>query len=197
MGGAPCHGLGMRGALLFTLALSACSAPSPHPTTVTIPPTESASPAPAVGATVRSAFCAYGGVGIVPDPLPPGYETTFVEHVFTIENPGPPLAGVLVESAGLTDPSGRVIAPVMRIEHVVDLTHEPPPDPSWGSFAVNLNPTGTPWAGTLPTGTSRLRVRYWIAPLGLRSPSHCRLELSGLGAPVTIEGPLDGALPTS
>lgn len=152
---------------------------------------------PNAGITGRSLFCAYGGVGSVPDPLPPGYETTFVSMVFEIDNPGPPVAGVSVAGASLRDDAGAPLASLARLDHFVDLSGEPAPDPTWGSFAVHLNGTGTPFLGALPTGITRLRIRYAI-PSSARLPTadHCRAELSTSVGPLVIAGPLDGVWPS-
>lgn len=207
-----CGSIAVVRRLTLLLLLAACSEPARHPSTTsvptpvpasptapgTVPPADPAvAPVPSSVLTVRSLFCAYGGVGLVPVPLPPGYETNFVAHVIEIENPGPPIANVTVAAAALLDPSGHELVRLRRIDHFVDLTHAPPPDPSWGSFAVYLNPAGAPFTGTLPTGTTRLRVRYSIDSPGLSTPSHCRIELDGLPGAASVEGALDGTWPTS
>ncbi len=198
----------MRTLLRLSLVLlSACSgsaAPAPAPASPPAPneapAVVAADPPTAIGATLagRSLFCAYGGVGVVPDPLPPGYETMFVSMVVEIDNPGPPITGVTVVAASLRDASGATLAPLLRVDHFVDLSGALAPDPTWGSFAVYLNPEGTPFSGALPTGRTRLRLRYSISPGLTAYPDHCRLELGGIGAaPLVIEGGLDGSWPTS
>ncbi len=188
-------------AFFFACSAIGCSG-SPAPASRSPDPIAPAvaDPAAAVpsGITARSLFCAYGGVGLVPDLLPPGYETMFVSMVFEIDNPGPPLAGVTVAGASLRDATGAPLASLVRLDHFVDLSAEPAPDPTWGSFAVYLNGTGTPFTGTLPTGTTRLRIHYSISSsAGLPYPDHCRAELSTSAGPLVIEGPLDGVWPTS
>lgn len=146
---------------------------------------------------MHSLFCVYGGVGIVPVPTPPGYETAFVTQVFEIENAGPEVSGVTLERASLRDGSGGEIASMLRLDHFVDLTDDPPPDPSWGSFAVFLNGTGTPFTGTLPSGTRRLRIRYAISEMGMAPPEACHAELRLGATPLAIDGLISGALPSS
>jgi hypothetical protein len=59
-----------------------------------------------------------------------------------------------------------------------------------------MNPPGTPLDGFLNTGTTRLRVRFSLDHAPTSPPSRCRLELGGFGAPLIIEGALNGAWPT-
>jgi hypothetical protein len=104
----------------------------------------------AVVATVTTAttlFCAYGGVGLIPDPLPPGYETEFAAIVVELDNPGAVIEGVSVRGAALLDGAGAPSASLRRVDHVVVLP-EAPPDPSLGIFAVYLNPEGAPFSAS-------------------------------------------------
>jgi hypothetical protein len=160
----------------------------------------SAAPVPSVTATSPTAterFCAYGGVGLVPNPLPPGYETEFGVIVTELDNPGPPIAGVRVRGAALLDGAGAPLASMKRLDHLVVLTDLQAPGPTLGIFAVYLNPQGTPFSGTLPSGRTILRVRFSMEREPLSLPARCRLELDGLGAsPLVVEGAPNGSWPT-
>ena len=146
--------------------------------------------------TATTLFCAYGGVGLVPDPLPPGYETEFAVIVVELDNPGTAVEGVSVLGAVLLDGAGAATASLRRVDHVVVLP-DAPPDPSLGIFAVYLNPEGAPFTGTVPPGRTRLRVRFSLDRDPVALPARCRLELGGLGAtPLVIEGNVDGSWPT-
>jgi hypothetical protein len=62
---------------------------------------------------------------------------------------------------------------------------------------VYLNPEGAPFTGTVPTGRTRLRVRFSLDRDPATLPARCRLELGGFGAtPLVIEGNVDGSWPT-
>jgi hypothetical protein len=148
-------------------------------------------------ATLTPLFCAYGGVGIVPDPLPPGYETMFASAVVQIDNAGPPIAAVTLAGASLVDPAGGVLASLVRLDHLVVLPEIAPTGPTMGSFAVYLNPEGTPFDGALPTGRTILRARFSIDRSPEVFPVRCRLELAGGRAPMVSNGGLDGVWPTS
>jgi hypothetical protein len=154
-------------------------------------PTADSSPTAAV------LFCAYGGVGLVPDPLPPGYETEFASIVVQLDNPGAVLDGVTVLGASLLDANGAAVASFRRLDHFVILPALETPGPTLGTFAVYLNPEGTPFTGSLPSGRTVLRVRFSIDRDPTVLPTRCRLELGGIGAsPLVIEGGVDGSWPT-
>jgi hypothetical protein len=139
-------------------------------------------------------FCAYGGVGIVPDPLPAGYETSFASIVVAVENRGPPLSGLRVTSAALLDNAGAPLSSLRRVDHFVTLSSLASPGPSLGTFAVFLNPIGAPFGGTLPTGRTILRVRLSLDHPSASVPNRCLIELGGTTpAPRPAEGRVDGA----
>ena len=171
-------------ALVASLAGGCANASPPSP------PVESAP-------TGTSLFCAYGGVGLTPDPLPPGYETDFAVIVVELENPGPPIDGVTVLGATLLDEAGAAIASLRRVDHFVVLPPLEAPGPTLGIFAVYLNPDGTPFTGSLPTGRTQLRVRFSLDRDPPTMPARCRVELGGIGSsPLVIEGTVDGSWPT-
>ena len=118
-------------AVAATASLTGC-ARTPTPTAVVASMT-----------TATTLFCAYGGVGLVPDPLPPGYETEFAAIVVELDNPGAAVDGVSVLGATLLDGAGTPSASLRRVDHVVVLPTAPS-DPTWGIFAVYLNPEGAP-----------------------------------------------------
>lgn len=140
-------------------------------------------------------FCAYGGVGMTPDPLPPGYETQFAEMVIEVNNPGPELAGVTVAAATMVGGQGATAASLRRVDRFVVLPELETPGPTLGTFAVYLNPKGTPFTGTLATGRTRLRVRMSIDRAPAEMPARCNLTLGG-PAPKAIAGKVDGTWPT-
>ncbi len=142
-------------------------------------------------------FCAYGGVGLVPNPLPPGFETEFAAAAFAFDNPGPPIPGVAVLGAALLDATGATAAAFRRLDHFVVMPPLETPGPTLGTFAVYLNPEGTTFDGTLPSGRTVLRVRFSIDRDPLVLPTRCRVELGGFGpSPLVVEGPVDGSWPT-
>lgn len=167
----------MKRASLVGLALvaAACSRPAP--------PT----------APVTPLFCAFGGVGIVPDPLPAGYDTAFATAVVDVTSTGASTSPVSVTDLTLLDPKGGVAASTKRVVAVVVLPSGPAPAPhSAGSWAFYLNPAGTPFTGTLGSGTTRLRVRVALDRPAMEV-ARFRLTLSGFSTPVVVEGPVDGA----
>lgn len=188
-----------RCALAFAVLTACSSGASETPATErTAPTTERpATEHPAASPTITPLFCAYGGVGIVPDPLPPGYETMFASVVVQIDNPGPPIAPLTIASASLVDEAGATLASLVRVDHFVVLPAIEPTGPTMGSFAVYLNPEGAPFDGTLPTGRTILRARFSIDRSPTTFPAHCRIELAGGVAPLVSNGDLDGSWPTS
>jgi len=170
---------------LSALALGGCTK-----TSAPLPPVES-SP------TATLLFCAYGGVGLVPDPLPPGYETEFASFAIELDNPGSTIEGVTVLGATLLDAAGAAIASIRRVDHFVVLPALETPGPTLGIFAVYLNPEGTPFTGTLPPGRTVLRVRFSIDRDPTVLPVRCRVELGGVRpSPLVVEGNVDGSWPT-
>jgi hypothetical protein len=178
--------------LALALVLGACSGASETPASERTSPTTTAT-AP----TITPLFCAYGGVGIVPDPLPPGYETNFLAVVVAVDNPGAAVGPVTVSAGSLTDESGAPLASLVRLDHFVVLPELEPEGPTMGSFAVHLNPEGTPFDGTLPSGRTILRARFSITRPPSVFPAHCHLELAGAPVPLTTDADLDGVWPTS
>ena len=180
---------------LAVAALSAAPLAGCHRTSATGTPI----PAGMSGAspTATMLFCAYGGVGLTPDPLPPGYETEFAAMAFQIDNPGPARSGVTVVGAALLDSTGATTASLRRLDHFVLLPALETPGPSLGIFAVYLNPPGSPFTGVIPHGRSQLRVRLSLDRAPSAPPARCHLELGGMGAsPQVIEGKVDGSWPT-
>jgi hypothetical protein len=167
--------------LALPLVAAACTRP------------ESAPPAPAASPSVTPLFCAYGGVGLVPDPLPPGYDVQFATAVFDVTHAGAPVAGAAVVEFALLDAAGAVVAAMKRVDHFVELPSAPPPPApsSNGGWAFYLNPKGTPFGGTLPAGKTRLRVRVALD----RAPPEAarfRLKFGGGVAPAVAEGRING-----
>lgn len=174
------------GAVVFS---PACTRPTSSAGTTT----GSSSSAP----TTTPLFGAYGGVGTVPDPLPPGYETSFATSAFDVDATSA-APGLAVKAFDLLDGKGRVIASLKRVVEVVELPGGTPPGKrASGSWAFYLNPTGTPFAGTLASGRTRLRVHVALD----RTPvdvARYRVQLASPAwtAPLVIEAPIDGAWPT-
>lgn len=190
----------------LALIVSACSGAAETPATERTAPTTTAptttapttTPTPAATtATVTPLFCAYGGVGLVPDPLPPGYETMFATVVVQVDNPGPPVGPITVGAASLVDEAGTPLASLVRVDHFVVLPEIDPEGPTMGSFAVHLNPEGTPFDGTLPTGRTILRAHFSIDASPMVFPVRCHLELAGAPVPLVSEAASDGVWPTS
>jgi hypothetical protein len=165
--------------------------PAMEPPAAAPPRTTPASSALPISATMR--FCAYGGVGLA---LPADAENAFASMVVELDNPGAPIGGVAVLKGALLDGQSAPLASLRRVDHLVVFSPAKPSS-TQGTFAVHLNPPGTPFSGTLPSGRTTLRVRVALdhAPGG--SPARCHLELGGVGgAPLVVEGNVDGAWPT-
>jgi hypothetical protein len=163
----------------------------------TVGATPSAPPTTTSAVRGRSLFCAYGGVGMTPDPLPPGYETEFAVMVVELDNPGPAIEGVSVVGASLADGVEATTASLRRVDHVVVMPALATPGPTLGTFAIYLNPEGTPFSGRLEPGRTVLRVRFSLDNALAGVPTRCRLELGGLGAaPLVVQGGVDGSWPT-
>lgn len=143
-------------------------------------------------ATARSLFGAYGSVGFMPDPLPPGFETQFAVAVVEIDSPHE-IRNVAVTDFVLFDEAGKTI----KSKRVVSVeVFNRPRVATEGEFAYYLNqgdkPGDTPpWNGTLPAGKIRLRIRVALAKEPINS---VRFKLK-VGQYV-IEGPVDCAWPT-
>jgi hypothetical protein len=197
----------IRLAVIASLAIgcgsSAPASTSPTPVVSTAPsaPSTTASgptlPAITGAVTGTPLFCAYGGVGIVPNPLPPGYDTQFAAIVVEVDNAtGAPVHDVSIARAALIGASGAELAGMRHVDHVVVLDRIEPTGPTMGTFAVYLNPEGRPFDGTLPPGRTILRARVALDRDPTEFADHCRLELGG-GASVAVDLRNDGVWPTS
>ncbi len=140
-------------------------------------------------------FCAFGGVGMVPNPLPPGYETSFAIVAVEVDNDGPPLQDVRVHALRLRESPGTKVVSLRRVDRFVVMPPLLPEGPTLGRFAVFLNPEGTTFEGTLPHGRTVLRVRVSLDASPSFMPSACELELDGV-MPTAISGKVDGSWPT-
>jgi hypothetical protein len=167
-------------AMLALSLVDGCSRSAPPPTP---PPTGSA------------LFCAYGGVGLVPIPAPPEFETELAVVVVDVQNQGPAPRNVVVTDVVLVNAEGTTTA-LRRVQAVEVLsTAEPAPSPrAPGSWAYYLNPGGQPFNGTLRVGRTRLRIRVSLkaSPVG---PVRFQLTF-GLEAPLVVEGGVNGTWPT-
>lgn len=177
---------------LVLALLAACSGASEETATERTAPTT-----PSAALSITPLFCAYGGVGLVPDPLPPGYETMFATVVVQVDNPGAPIGPITLAAGSLVDEHGTPVASLVRLDHFVVLPELEPEGPTMGSFAVHLNPEGTPFDGTLPTGRTILRARFSLDRSPSEAPAHCHVELAGAPAPLVSDGELSGVWPTS
>jgi hypothetical protein len=133
-------------------------------------------------------FCAYGGVGLVPDPLPAGYETEFAVAVVEVHSVTETASNAVTQFI-LFDKDGAET----KMKRVVETEiFERPRVASEGEFAWYLNPGGTrPWDGRLPAGTVRIRLRVALerAPA---APVRFRLKIGSQ----SLEGIVDGSWPT-
>jgi hypothetical protein len=108
------------------------------------------------GLKAKSLFCMTGGVSMVPVPTPPDFEGSFAVVVVEITSPQK-LAGASVSNFAIIDDSGQPVKP-RRIVSVEVFAR--PRTSKEGEYAYYLNPGGTtPWDGTLPAGTIRLRIK--------------------------------------
>jgi hypothetical protein len=188
-------------AAVVAAAVCACTSSSAPPPPAPPVGTSAAPPAPSAPAastlTGTALFCAYGGVGTTPDPLPPGYETEFAAIVVELDNAGPAIADVTVLAAALVDATGATTASLRRVDHIVVMPPLATPGPTLGTFAVYLNPEGTPFDGRLEPGRTRLRIRFSLDHAPTAMPARCRLELGAPGpSPLVIDGGVDGSWPT-
>jgi penicillin amidase len=139
----------------------------------------------------KSLFCAHGGLGLVPNPLPSGYETEFAVAVVEIQTSAA-MKNVAVSNFALYDASGKS-TPMKRVLNVE--TFDEPAVSGEGSVAYYLNTAdgskSRPWDGTLSEGTAHLRVRVAL-PHDPGAPVRYSLRLG----PFAIGGPCDIAWPT-
>ena len=145
---------------------------------------------PARAPLVTSVFCAHGGVGIWPNDQVRPY---FAEAVVDVDLPsaGSALIGVTAFDL-LEEATGRVVASLVGLEHIVQLPITPPS----AQFATYLNPPGALLVGPLAPGTARLRIRVRLNHGSPDSVTRYRMTLSGLGAPVLVMGTVNGTWPT-
>jgi len=139
--------------------------------------------------SAANVFCAHGGVGTWPSgQVPPYYAVVVVDidlHVAARSMLG-------VTSFELLEAAGGVEASLAAVEEVVQL---PITSPS-AQFATYLNPAGTPLTRPLPVGVTRVRIRMRLNHRSLAYATRYRMTLSGLGAPVTATGAVNGSWPT-
>jgi hypothetical protein len=79
-----------------------------------------------------------------------------------------------------------------RVDHIVVMPPLETPSATVGTFAVYLNPDGTPFDGVLPTGSSTLRVRFSLDRELNEFAPRCELELGGFPTPLVVNGRVDG-----
>lgn len=135
-------------------------------------------------------FCAFGGIGLAPNPRPPGFESEFAVAVVEINSPRKSAHAavsdfVLFDQAGKATKLKRVVS--------VDVFGETRVATE-GTFAYYLNSASSAthaWDGTIPTGRIRLRVRVALVGVPV-APVRFRLTI---GQHI-IEGPVDGSWPT-
>jgi hypothetical protein len=136
-------------------------------------------------------FCAFGGVGLVPIPRPPGFESEFAVAVVEINSPRK-TTHVAVSDFVLFDQAGKAtkLRRVVKVE-----VFEEARVASEGLFAYYLNTASAsathPWDGTLPAGRIRLRVRVALVEFPV-APVRFKLKIGRY----VIEGPVDGSWPT-
>lgn len=138
--------------------------------------------------SAKSLFCAYGGIGTAPNPLPVGYETQFAVAVVEIDSPRETSKNAVTDFV-LYDQGGAAT----RFKRIVEAEiFDRPRVASEGEFAYYVNPGGTrPFSGTLPVGRIRIRVRVALerAPV---APVRFRIVIG----PHAVEGLVDGSWPT-
>jgi hypothetical protein len=140
---------------------------------------------------VKPLFCAFGSVGLIPVPTPPGFESEFAVAVVEI-NSSTETANVAVSDFVLFDQAGKATKAkrVIKVEEF-----DEPHDTNEGIMAYYLNTKRNGhtrlWDGVLPAGTIRLRIRVAFAEAP-KAPVRFRLIVGGH----VIEGPVDGAWPT-
>jgi len=184
-----------RLAIVSLVLLSACSRSTP-PTAKLDP---ASVPSVATGMTTgRSLFCAFGGVGVVPDPMPPEFESEFVSVVVELDHPGPAVSGVVVQNVELADDAEKSSTTMRRVIETVklDVTKSPPGRNESGSWAFFLNPTGDAFDGSLQNGRTRLRIRASLKIPFAGYPAHVRVTIGGLAKPLVVEGEVWGSWPT-
>lgn len=139
----------------------------------------------------KSLFCAHGSIEWVPASPPPGFESEFAVAVVEITT------STVIENAGVTsfalfNAAGKAttMKRVVKVE-----TFDEPRIGDEGSVAYYLNTAddsrSRPWNGTLPAGTTRLRVRVALAGIP-DAPVRYAVTIG----PYEIGGPCDIAWPT-
>jgi hypothetical protein len=168
--------------LRIAFALSAIFLPSAQPSL--------AAPA-AAKPDARPLFCAYGSVGLIPIPRPPGFESQFAVIVVEI-NSLRETPNVAISHFAFFDQAGKAT----KFKRVVKVEEfDEPRTVNEGKFAYYLNTasgSGThSWNGTLPAGRIRLRIRVALADAPI-APVRFRLKIGRR----VIEGLVDGSWPT-
>jgi hypothetical protein len=147
--------------------------------------------APTTNVDVKSLFCAYGSVGLIPAVPPPGFESQFAVAVVEI-NSSKETANVAVSDFVLFDREGQATK-AMRVIEVEEFNE--PHVTNEGVMAYYLKTVkngGTRlWNSTLPAGTIRLRIRVAFA----EAPAN-PVRFRVIVGPHLIEGPVDGSWPT-
>jgi hypothetical protein len=140
-------------------------------------------------ARATSVFCAHGGVGLWPkDEVRPYYAVAVVD----IDLPSATTSPLGVAEFTLSTDAGSPQASLMTIEGIVMLPVQPPSP----LFATYLNPDGAPLPRPLPRGVTRVRIRMRLDQQPRERVTQFRLTLTGLGAPVTLSGRVNGEWPT-
>jgi hypothetical protein len=145
---------------------------------------------PQAQGTATALYCEFGGVGITPTPVPPGYERYFAVAVVEIDSPNE-TKNVEVSDFSMFEEGGAETK-LKRVGEVEEFNRVRLPTQNDGAYY--MNPGGTrPWNGILPAGTIRLRVRVAL----VKEPvffNRGRFRLT-IGSYV-IEGPVNAEWPT-
>ncbi len=147
--------------------------------------------APTKNVDVKSLFCAYGSVGIIPTSPPAGFESQFAVAVVEI-NSSKGTANVTVSDFVLFDQEGKATKAkrVIKVEEF-DEPHET--SEGWMTYYLKTAKNGGTrlWNSTLPAGRIRLRISVAFAEAP-DEPVRFRVTVG----PHVIEGPVDGSWPT-
>jgi len=139
--------------------------------------------------TIQTLFCAYGGTGIVPNPMPADFEAWFAVVVLEVETQNE------IREARLSDfeliDNGRQTAKMKRVVRINEFNR--PRTANEGEAAYYLNEGGTPsWDGKVPAGKIRLWIRVALDQQKHVPATRFRLTFGGR----VVEGPVNVRWPT-
>ena len=149
-------------------------------------------PATTVADSGTSLFAAFGSIGVRPDPLPPDYDVEYAVMVVDVDNAGAAVTGASVSALEV---GGAKLRKLDGVVVVLPPSIALPPLASAGSWAVYTQTAGPAFAGSLPHGHTRLRIRAWLdhAPT---APTAMTVTIGAGPRAWTISGSISGSFPS-